>query len=61
MRSLIPHRECVNEIPLCSLTAGDVKHGISENPELSESCFAFMHNLHERQLTGRGVNLKCLQ
>jgi hypothetical protein len=45
MRSLIPHRECVNEIPVRSLTAGDVKHGISENPELSESCFAFMHNL----------------
>ena len=28
-----------------SLTAGELKRGVTENPQLSESCFAFMHNL----------------
>ena len=45
MRSSAQHSQCVDDIQLHSLTAGELKDGISENPQLSESCFAFMHNL----------------
>ena len=61
MWSSKPHRKCVNESPLHSVRAGEVKHGISEIQSclraVLHSCITFV----EWQLTGRGANLNCLQ